>query len=188
MDGWTEEQFISYLYIGELMERMEGSSELILDSYALAQEHSPNRVEAIHHAVRHCRTHGRNQFGYILAKEGINKKLECQIEENNDVEIHNFPNFIEEAKFVANKIKEIAKNESQEFSDFAILIRANSHSHAFIEELKALGIPYQVKNPKGLFNLEEIKDLISVIILFFTSSSIAIDSLRVTHFESSLFK
>jgi len=75
MGGWEEEMFISYLYIGELMERMEGSAELILDSYALAQEHSPARVEAIHHAVRYCRTHGRNQFGYILAKEGIKKEF-----------------------------------------------------------------------------------------------------------------
>ncbi len=118
------------------------SNKSILDaSYQLIQNNNPDRLEL---------------------KEGINKKLECQIEENHDVEVHNFPNFIEEAKFVANQIKEIAKKESKEFSDFAILIRANSHAHAFIEELKALGIPYQVKNPKGLFNLEEIKDLISL--------------------------
>jgi len=75
MGGWEEEVFISYLYIGELIERIEGSAELILDSYALAQEHSPARAEAIHHAVRYCRIHGRNQFGYILGKEGVKKEF-----------------------------------------------------------------------------------------------------------------
>ena len=75
MGHWEEEIFMSYLYIGEIMERMEYPGESILDAYALAQEHSPGRAEAIHHAVRYCRTHGRNQFAYILAKEGVKKEF-----------------------------------------------------------------------------------------------------------------
>ena len=42
----------------------------------MAQEQSPNRLEAIHHAVRYCRTHGRNQLAYAWAKQGMKKNLD----------------------------------------------------------------------------------------------------------------
>ena len=73
--GWGEELYVSHLYCGEVMERLNSSGAEILDSYALAQEQNPNRAEAIHHAARYCRTHGRNQLAYAWAKQGMKKNL-----------------------------------------------------------------------------------------------------------------
>ncbi len=119
------------------------SSQNILDcSYSLIQNNNPDRLEP---------------------RLGLSKKLTCHSSEDNPVEVHHFPDFIQESSFVAERIKELHESEGADYKDFAILLRANQQTHPFIDELKQLGIPYQVKNPKGLFSLDEIKDLIAVV-------------------------
>lgn len=119
------------------------SSQNILDAaYSLIQNNNPDRLEV---------------------KIGINKRLKCHRKDIDPVEVHCFPDFVHESRFVAEKIKELHQKENVDFENFAILVRANNQTYPFIEELKILGIPYQVKNPKGLFGLSEIKDLIAVI-------------------------
>lgn len=118
------------------------SSQNILDAaYSLIKNNNPDRLEE---------------------KMGISKHLECNNNFDASVEIHQFPDFVHESRFVAEKIEFLLEREKCDCKDIAILVRANSHTHPFIDELKSLGIPYQVKNPKGLFSLEEIKDLIAV--------------------------
>jgi glycosyltransferase involved in cell wall biosynthesis len=74
MGHWDEERYISYFKAGQMREQLGHSEESIIDTFLKAQECNPNRAEALHSAVRYCRTHGRNQLAYILGKEGIKKK------------------------------------------------------------------------------------------------------------------
>lgn len=126
-----------------LNENYRGSQNILDGAYSLIQNNNPDRLEM---------------------KAGISKKLKCNTEDSMlPIEVNHFPVFVQESSFVAEKIKEIHEKTGTEFRDFAILVRANNHTHPFIDELKYLQIPYQVRNPKGLLALEEIKDLVSVI-------------------------
>ena len=119
------------------------STQNILDaSYSLIQNNNPDRLEV---------------------KANINKKLTGAKDGNLPVELNHFPDFLQESSFVAEKIKELHEKNGINFKDIAILVRSNRLAYPFIEDLKFLQIPYQVKNPKGLFALEEIKDLIAVL-------------------------
>lgn len=126
-----------------LVENYRSSQNILDGAYALIQNNNPDRLEV---------------------KDGIVKKLKCNVGgENIPIQIDHFPVFVQESSFVAEKIKEIHEKSGCEYRDFAILVRANQQTHPFIDELKYLGIPYQVRNPKGLLSLEEIKDLAAVI-------------------------
>jgi len=126
-----------------LIENYRSAAPILDSAYALIQNNNPDRLEI---------------------KAGVNKKLKCNVEDSKQsVEINHFPVFVQESAFVAEKIKAIHDKTGTDYKDFAILVRANNHTHPFIDELKYLDIPYQVRNPKGLLSLEEIKDLVSVI-------------------------
>ncbi len=125
-----------------LTENYRSAKNILDSSYALIQNNNPDRLEV---------------------KIAIEKKLHCNTEENEAVEIHQFPDFLQESTFVAERIKELSKVPGFEYGNCAILVRANNLTHPFIDELKYLGIPYQVRNPKGLFALDEIKDLIALV-------------------------
>lgn len=47
------------------------------------------------------------------------------------------------------------------FSDIAILVRANDHSEEFIRAMKYYGIPYKFTGPKGLYTRPEVSVLIA---------------------------
>lgn len=140
-------QFEKYFPESEKVVLLENyrSNQGILDAaYGLIQNNNPDRLEV---------------------KVGINKKLVAKVDgdDENSVQVHHFPDFIQESSFVAEQIKKLHDEQGVNFGEFAILVRANHLTHPFIDELKYLGIPYQVRNPKGLFSLEEIKDLLAVI-------------------------
>ncbi|MBD3360722.1 AAA family ATPase [Candidatus Peregrinibacteria bacterium] len=125
-----------------LLENYRSCKNILDGAYSLIQNNNPDRLEE---------------------KASLSKKLNCNVEHNEPIEIHHFPVFTQESVFVAEKIKFLHRNENIPFQNFAILVRSNNLTHPFIDELKYLGLPYQVRNPKGLLSLEEIKDLISVI-------------------------
>jgi len=119
------------------------STQNVLDSaYKLIQNNNPDRLEV---------------------KNNVNKHLKCSVTENDPVEIHHFNSFLDETEFVCRQISEIQQKEKSDFSNFAILIRANELGNSFVSELESLQIPYQIRNPKGLISLPEIKDIVAVI-------------------------
>jgi DNA helicase-2/ATP-dependent DNA helicase PcrA len=125
-----------------LSENYRSAQNVLEGAYKLIQNNNPDRLEV---------------------KNGINKQLKCNVTNSNDpIEVHRFPSFVQESSFVAEKIQHLHQ-QGFEYRDFAVLIRANHLAHPFVDEFKYLGIPYQVRNPKGLLSLEEIKDLTSVI-------------------------
>jgi len=79
-----------------------------------------------------------------------------------DVNVITTNDYDSESQIVANKIKEICKKETG-YSDVAILYRAHSHNQEIIKRLKLEGIPYNVVGPTGLFEREEIKDIVAIL-------------------------
>ncbi|MDH7476465.1 MAG: UvrD-helicase domain-containing protein [Microgenomates group bacterium] len=99
----------------------------------------------------------------LEVKLGISKKLIAfgseKTSDNQTVDFYLAERVENEAEFVSKKIIELHKN--YRYSDFAILVRANNHTNAFIKSLARRGIPYQFLGPGMLFKQGEIKDLIA---------------------------
>jgi DNA helicase II / ATP-dependent DNA helicase PcrA len=64
-----------------------------------------------------------------------------------------------EAEFVVTKILELV-GKDYTYKDVAILARANAHLDYFVSALKRVGLPYQLIGNRGLFDQDEIRDLL----------------------------
>lgn len=69
----------------------------------------------------------------------------------------------EETDLVLRKIVELVNTEGKNFSDFAILARANAHLDPFIAALKRHELPFQIVGNRGLFEQEEVAALLAVL-------------------------
>ena len=67
----------------------------------------------------------------------------------------------EEAMIVCNDIKRIRRQESGQYSDFAILYRTNAQSRSFEEQMRKEGIPYRIYGGLSFYQRKEIKDVIA---------------------------
>jgi len=118
------------------------SSQKILDlSYKLIQHNNPNRLEI---------------------SQKIDKKLISQIEvKNSEVEFFYEDNAEKEAMKVSQIIQDLIKNDKYNFSDFAILVRANNHADYFVKELEKNNLPHQVLGTTKLFNQKEVSQIVN---------------------------
>lgn len=125
------------------------SRQEILDyAYQFIQNNNPNRLEV---------------------KLKINKSLRARGDVNNKpktespVRFLNFTNQSEEISFVAQKIKSLlAAGQGQvNWSDFAILVRANDTAEAYVKELSRLDIPNQFMSWRGLYYKPLILDILA---------------------------
>jgi len=133
------------------------STQTILDnSYALIQHNNPNRLEVV---------------------EKINKKLKShsKAQEKEIILIHE-QRSEDEAEQIAKTIKEL--EETYEYKDIAILIRANNHAQIITTALQRYTIPYQFLGPGYLFQQDEIKDLIAYL-TFLTNLSDSVSLFRI---------
>lgn len=127
------------------------SNQSVLDaSYKLIQSNNPDTLES---------------------KLGISKQLVASKTKNKKmgeaVTFNLFEQGEEEAEFAANEIFLLKQKEQYLFSDFAILVRANSHADPFISALSRRGIPYRFLGPGMLFRQPEVKDLIAYLKLLY---------------------
>lgn len=67
----------------------------------------------------------------------------------------------EEAAIVAKDVKRIRREDSCQYSDFAILYRTNAQSRSFEEEFRKQGIPYRIYGGLSFYQRKEIKDIIA---------------------------
>lgn len=124
-----------------LTRNYRSTQEILDNAYALIQHNNPDRLEV---------------------KEKINKKLVAQNKEKGEpTEFLHADRVENEAEIVSKKILQLIKEEKRDFSDFAILVRANNHSEPFIRSLTRFGIPYQFLGPGQLFRQPEVKELIA---------------------------
>jgi len=63
-----------------------------------------------------------------------------------------------ESRFVAEEIRDLAKNERVPYRDMAVLYRSNLQAKLIEEELRAAGIPYRLFGGTQFFDRKEVKD------------------------------
>ncbi|MBN2087751.1 UvrD-helicase domain-containing protein [Candidatus Peregrinibacteria bacterium] len=116
------------------------SNQRILDfSYTSIQKNNPDRLEV---------------------KSNVNKKLTAlRPGEDDSICLVHSSTIDQEVEYVIETIKKSDVN----LSEIAILVRANNHAKPFIDALKKENIPYQFLSERGLYNKNEVKDLISVL-------------------------
>lgn len=132
------------------------SRQAILDhAYQFIQNNNPNRLEI------------KLQLNKSLVAKGeVNKKKPASA----PVKFLNFESAHDELSFVANRIKELyaagnnesaAKGEEVNWSDFAILVRANDTAEAYVKELTRQDIPNQFMSWRGLYYKPIILDILA---------------------------
>jgi DNA helicase-2/ATP-dependent DNA helicase PcrA len=115
-----------------------------------------NILDASHHFIKF------NDPDRLEFKEKISKKLKSQSKKKEPIETVHFDYYMGEVSFVVEKIKELV-NDPIPYKDIAVLVRANAHALPFADEFKKAGIPFQIKTPKGLLSMDEIKDIIALV-------------------------
>lgn len=119
------------------------SFQSILDpSYKLIQNNNPDTLES---------------------KLNISKKLLSAKKKGSvNPQVFEFSGLDEETNFVVSKIEELlAQNPQLSYRDVAVLARANNHLDAFVLALRSRGIPYQLIGNRGLYDKEEVKDVLA---------------------------
>ena len=137
-----------------LTQNYRSGQKLLNTAYQLIINNNPDRLEV---------------------KLGVNKKLKAQRGISLPMPlICQLGALEDEADFVVKKIKDLVLQKNYSPKDFAILARANNHLDSFVSALKRAGIPYQLLGNRGLFDQDEIRDLI-----FFTKAVVdASDSIN----------
>lgn len=138
-----------------LTKNYRSTKEILDRSYDLIQYNNPDRLEAA---------------------ENIDKKLESMRRiEGETIGVIYTDRVENEAEEVAKTIKNLKlKIKNYEWSDFAILVRANNYAEPFARAFSRAGIPYQFLGPGQLFRQPEVKDLIAYLkILYNFEDSVA---------------
>lgn len=116
------------------------SNQPILDlAYNFIQLNNPDRLES---------------------KLKLSKKLISHSADTGVIEVMHTKTVQEEAKSIAEKIKELIQKESLTLNDFAILVRARDHAEPFLIQLAKQNIPYIIAN-EGLYKKPFILDLLA---------------------------
>ncbi|MFA6981518.1 MAG: UvrD-helicase domain-containing protein [Patescibacteria group bacterium] len=119
------------------------SHQKILDSsYKLIENNNPDSLES---------------------KLGISKKLVSEVDTPAVApEVYLLEDLDTEVDLVITKILELLAREPQyTYKDIAILSRANSHLDPFVLALRKVGLPYQLVGNRGLYDREEVRDLLA---------------------------
>jgi DNA helicase II / ATP-dependent DNA helicase PcrA len=121
------------------------STQSILDpSYKLVQNNNPDTLES---------------------KLGISKELISEVSKSGlKPQVFQTETVEDEVELVVSKILEILAKEPQyTYKDIAILARANNHLDPFLLALRKYGLPYQLVGNRGLYDREEVRDLMALL-------------------------
>lgn len=122
------------------------STQPVLDmSYAVIQNNNPHRLEA---------------------REGLNKRIVSKVSNTEAVNPHaiHFEHYLQEVQFVVEQIqRHVNAGRGVSYRDHAVLVRATAHAFPFVDELNRAGIPCHFSGTQGLYQREEVKDLMSLI-------------------------
>jgi len=119
------------------------SNQRILDfAYTSIQHNNPDRLEV---------------------KSKVDKKIKAQRPgEDDSIRLIHCSTIDQEVGYVIEEIKSASGGEVP-LSEIAILCRANNYAKPFIDAFKKENIPYQFLSERGLYNKDEIRDLIAVL-------------------------
>lgn len=91
----------------------------------------------------------------------IHKEVFSEKEQGEAIGVFQAYSDMEEADIAANKITQLSRKFSYNYSDFAILYRTNAQSRVFEEALRKRGIPYRIYGGLSFYQRKEIKDVIA---------------------------
>ena len=104
------------------------------------------------------------------------KVLWSNNEEGAKIDIYKAEDGYDEAKMVANTIKEEVLNNNASYNDFAILYRTNAQSRALEEKLLMKSIPYKIIGGQNFYQRKEIKDMLAYLkIINNTTDDLAVE-------------
>ncbi len=131
------------------------SRQNILDcAYQFIQHNNPNRLE--------WQLRSDNGGVFRSSAAWLSKKLLAQEESSGIISHTHCATHNDEVEFVIRQILQMQKSDSQaNWSDFAILVRANTSAQAFISRMAELDIPYQFLSMRGLYIKPVIVDILS---------------------------
>lgn len=122
------------------------SKQNILDlAYNFIQHNNPNRLEAT-----------------LKKEKSISKKLIAENQGDGTIDYLELENAEFEMRAVVNKIIDLKeKDQKVLWSDFAILVRANSQADIFNYGLTQAKVPYQYVASRGLYNKGIVLDILA---------------------------
>ena len=131
-----------------LTENYRSRQEILDHAYQFIQNNNPNRLEI------------KLQIDKKLVARG---EVTEQIPVEPAVQFLNFDLEAEEVSFVAQKIKMLyqIKSAKNNWSDFAILVRANDTADAYVKELTRQDIPNQFMSWRGLYYKPLVLDILA---------------------------
>ena len=126
------------------------------------QLNNPNRLEYQLNQDKELAVEAKEKGVELSSFKKIDKKLKASDQSAGLIEHLHFATLEQEAEGVAKKIAEIINNDKEaNFSDFAVLVRANDSATAFFKEFERQRIPYEFLASKGLYSQPVILDIIS---------------------------
>ncbi|MDP2812703.1 MAG: UvrD-helicase domain-containing protein, partial [bacterium] len=131
------------------------SGQKILDAaYNFIQLNNPDRLEYQY------RPKGDRHLGD--KNPSLNKKLISHSESSSSIEVLSYQDKNSEIDGVINKILEIKKKDkSAQWSDFAVLVRANDQAQGFVSMMRKLGLPHQFMASRGLYAQDIVQDIVA---------------------------
>ena len=104
-----------------------------------------------------------NAANSLIAKnsEQIRKNVFSELSVGEPLIVQQAYSDIEESEIVANHIQRLRRNESLQYSDFAILYRTNAQSRTFEEAFRKRSMPYRIYGGLSFYQRKEIKDVVA---------------------------
>ncbi len=133
------------------------SGQKILDTaYNFIQLNDPDRLEYQYKKNR----------SYAKASDGrenpLNKKLTSHLDIKGSVDVLSYEDKNSEIDGILNKVIELKKkNKDAQWSDFAILVRANDQAQGFVSMMRKLGMPHQFMASRGLYTQDIVQDILA---------------------------
>lgn len=94
-------------------------------------------------------------------KDQIQKNVWTENDKGSAIKVIRTMTDNHEGKVIAEKIFDLKRSDTLDWTDFAILYRTNRQSRAFEEALRKLNMPYKIYGGVSFYQRKEIKDLLA---------------------------
>ena len=154
-----------------LLENYRSRQEILDKSYDLITHNNPNRLEVTEKIDKKLKARGvfeedNDVVNFVTAfdedKEAewvASEILRLTGHEELAEEVEKVQEYDKEGQ--ASFIDKVEDKKNYNFSDIAILVRANSHSESIVQNLRYNGIPFKLGGSRGLYFRDEIQNLIA---------------------------